>query len=401
MPRWLFVLLAAAFVLYTDDYVIAGILPEIARDLDVTEGQAGQLVTAFSVTVAVGAPLAAVVTSRLPRRLLFAIALLIFTAANLLAAVVGSFGALLLLRIVAALATAIATPAIFAFAARQAPIDKAGRFIAVISLGVTGSIAVGVPLGTWIGGVFGWRATFLTMGVCGIVVLLAVLITLPQARAEDTLTGVRDQLRVLLQGRISLSLIANCSLMTGSMMMLTYLAPYLSAVAGADVDDRALAFGLAGVAGILGIWLAGEAVDRWGADRTLAIGVGAIVASMLGFSVIWMSRPVPLWLILIAMTFWGGMAMGNSPAVQSRLASMAGPLAGQALALNTSSTYLGVSGGAAIGGVALSVVGPGALPLASAVFVLGSLLLFLVSRQSNSRCVDPPRSQSTQMRNEK
>ncbi|WCE40287.1 MFS transporter [Brevibacterium sp. BDJS002] len=401
MPRWLFVLLAAAFVLYTDDYVIAGILPEIARDLDVTEGQAGQLVTAFSVTVAVGAPLAAVVTSRLPRRLLFAIALLIFTAANLLAAVVGSFGALLLLRIVAALATAIATPAIFAFAARQAPIDKAGRFIAVISLGVTGSIAVGVPLGTWIGGVFGWRATFLTMGVCGIVVLLAVLITLPQARAEDTLTGVRDQLRVLLQGRISLSLIANCSLMTGSMMMLTYLAPYLSAVAGADVDDRALAFGLAGVAGILGIWLAGEAVDRWGADRTLAIGVGAIVASMLGFSVIWMSRPVPLWLILIAMTFWGGMAMGNSPAVQSRLASMAGPLAGQALALNTSSTYLGVSCGAAIGGVALSVVGPGALPLASAVFVLGSLLLFLVSRQSNSRCVDPPRSQSTQMRNEK
>lgn len=401
MPRWLFVLLAAAFVLYTDDYVIAGILPEIARDLDVTEGQAGQLVTAFSVTVAVGAPLAAVVTSRLPRRLLFAIALLIFTAANLLAAVVGSFGALLLLRIVAALATAIATPAIFAFAARQAPIDKAGRFIAVISLGVTGSIAVGVPLGTWIGGVFGWRATFLTMGVCGIVVLLAVLITLPQARAEDTLTGVRDQLRVLLQGRISLSLIANCSLMTGSMMMLTYLAPYLSAVAGADVDDRALAFGLAGVAGILGIWLAGEAVDRWGADRTLAIGVGAIVASMLGFSVIWMSRPVPLWLILITSTFWGGMAMGNSPAVQSRLASMAGPLAGQALALNTSSTYLGVSGGAAIGGVALSVVGPGALPLASAVFVLGSFLLFLVSRQSNSRCADPPRSQSTQMRNEK
>ena len=401
MPRWLFALLATAFVLYTDDYVIAGILPEIARDLDVTEGQAGQLVTAFSVTVAVGAPLAAVVTSRLPRRSLFAIALLLFTAANLLAAVVDSFGVLLVLRIVAALATASATPAIFAFAARHAPPEKAGRFIAVISLGVTGSIAVGVPLGTWIGGVLGWRVTFLTMGVCGIVVLLAVLIALPRACTEDTSTGVRDQLRVLLQRRIFLSLIANCSLMTGSMMMLTYLAPYLTAVAGADVDDRALAFGLAGVAGILGIWLAGEAVDRWGADRTLAVGVGAIVASMLGFTVIWMSRPVPLWLILITTTFWGGMAMGNSPAVQSRLASMAGPLAGQALALNTSSTYLGVSCGAAIGGVALSVFGPGALPLASAVFVLGSLLLFVVSRQPDSRCADPPRSQSTQMRNEK
>ena len=78
MPPWLIVLLAVSFVLYTDDYVIAGILPEIATDLGVTEGQAGQLVTAFSATVAVAAPVVAVALARVPPRRLFLVALIIF-----------------------------------------------------------------------------------------------------------------------------------------------------------------------------------------------------------------------------------------------------------------------------------------------------------------------------------
>ena len=82
MPAWLFALLAATFVLYTDDYLIAGILPELASDVAVTQGQAGQLVTVFSITVAVAAPIAAVAFARVPRRWLFTISLFIFIAAN-------------------------------------------------------------------------------------------------------------------------------------------------------------------------------------------------------------------------------------------------------------------------------------------------------------------------------
>lgn len=382
MPAWLFALLAAAFVLYTDDYVIAGILPELASDLAVSEGQAGQLVTVFSVTVAVVAPIAAVALARIPRRWLFTVALLVFIAANIAAAATPSFAVLMLLRVAAALAAASTTPALFAFAARHAPAEKVGRFIAIVSLGVTGSIAAGVPVGTWIGGAFGWRATFAAMAIAGAIVLVFVLTTLPRSEGADETPVLREQLRTLRQLPMSLGLLANCVLMTGSMMMLTYLAPYLASTTTAGVEERALAFSLSGIAGILGIWLGGIATDRWGADRTLLFGIGAIVASMLALWALWASRPASLPLVLVVATVWGGMAFWNSPAIQARLHHLAGPVSGQALALNTSGTYLGVSIGAAVGGVILSSVGPGGLPLIAAGFAVAALLLLTLARRT-------------------
>lgn len=385
MPVWLSALLAAAFVLYTDDYVIAGILPEISRDLQVPEGRTGQLVTVFSLTVAVAAPVAAVVLARLPRRGLIAAALLVFAAANGLAAVAPSFEMLMTVRVLAAVATAAATPAIFAFAARHAPPGKAGRYLAVVSFGVTGSITAGVPIGAWIGAAFGWRATFVVMGFSGVLVLLAILAAVPRREGHDEILGLREQLSVLLQRPISLCLSANCSLMTGSMMMLTYLAPYLATVSGADVGDRALAFGLAGTAGFIGIWLGGTAADRWGADRALLLGITTIAVAMIALWVIWIARPVPLPAVLAAASVWAGMAFWNSPAIQVRLTSFAGPLAGQALALNTSGTYLGVSCGAAIGGLALTELGVGALPLISAAFACMAVILLAYARHDSMK----------------
>ncbi|WP_324196607.1 MFS transporter [Nocardia farcinica] len=146
MPVWLAVLAVAALVFYTDDYVIAGVLPEIAADLDVTVGTAGRLVTVFSLTLAVAAPLAALVTARCAPRALLAGAAVVFVAANALAAVTPAFEALLAARVLAALAAAAATPTLFGLTARLAPPQRLGRYLAVVGLGVTGAIAVGVPL---------------------------------------------------------------------------------------------------------------------------------------------------------------------------------------------------------------------------------------------------------------
>lgn len=389
MPGWLVALFAAAFVFYTDDYVIAGILPEVADDLGVGEGQAGQLVTAFSLTVAVAAPVAAVVLARVPRRRLFAVALVVFVVANAAAALAPPFAVLMVLRVVAALAAASATPALFAYAAGHAPADKVGRYLAIISLGVTGSIAAGVPVGTWIGGALGWQATFAAVAIAGALVLLLVLRTLPGEDRLDEAPALGEQLRTLRQPAISLGLLANCALMTGSMMMLTYLAPYLATTTTGGVDMRGLAFGLAGVAGIAGIWLGGLATDRWGADRALLFGVGVIVAAMAGLWGLWGARPAPVMLVLVVTTVWAAMAFWNSPAIQARLHALAGPVAGQALALNTSGTYLGVSIGAAIGGVLLSGVGVGGLPIAAAAFAIGALVLLALARPVGRASTQP------------
>lgn len=380
MPAWIFALLATGFVLYTDDYVIAGILPELSSDLGVSESHAGQLITAFSLTVAIVAPIAAVVLAKLPRRRLFAAGLCLFALANGLAAVVPSFSLLILLRVVAAVAAAGMTPAVFAFAAERAPADKTGRYIAIVSLGVTGSIAAGVPTGAWIGGHFGWRACFATMAVAGLIVLSALLATLPRENGQREVPILRDQIRTLRAGTISFGLLANCALMTGSMMMLTYLAPYLEATSSAGVDERALAFSLSGLSGVLGIWLGGIATDRWGADRTLSIGIIGIIGTMIILWLLWMGRPVSVAAVIAVATVWGGLAFWNSPAIQARLYVLAGPVAPQALALNTSGTYLGVSIGAAVGGIALSTSGVGALPLTAASFGVAALVLMVIAR---------------------
>ncbi|GAA3193798.1 MULTISPECIES: MFS transporter [Streptomyces] len=374
MPAWLFALLAAAFVLYTDDYVIAGVLPEIARDLDVSEAHAGQLMTVFSLTVAIAAPVAGVALARVPRRRLFTVVFVTFIAANLAAATTTSFGLLVALRIVAALAAAASTPAVFAFAAERAPESHIGRYVAVVALGVTGSIAAGVPIGTWIGGHYGWRATFVSVAVGGAAALAFLLATLPRKgdKAGEAL-GVREQLRALASAPVSLGLLANCALMTGSMMMLTYMAPYLAAVSEASVDQRALAFSLSGVAGIVCIWAGGKATDRWGPDRALVTGIGTFIGIMAILVLLWFARPVPFSVLVVVGTIWGGMAFWNSPAIQARLYLLAGPAAAQALALNTSSTYLGVSLGGAIGGLTLGSLGAGLLPAVAAVLGLGAL----------------------------
>lgn len=378
MPAWLFALLFAGFVLYTDDYVISGLIPEISSDLGVSESHAGQLVSAFSLTVAIVAPIAAAALARVPRRKLFAYGLCIFILANILACLSPSYSILLMWRVLAAAAAAGMTPAVFAFAAEHSPADQTGRYIAIVSLGVTGSIAAGVPTGTWIGGHFGWRSCFAVVALSGLTALVALMAALPHEEGEREAPRVRDQLRALSAGPISFGLLANCALMTGSMMMLTYLAPFLEATGSTGVDGRALAFGFSGFAGIAGIWLGGISTDRYGPDRTLNFGIFGIVVSMVLLWLFWAQRPTPLPAVIAVATAWGGLAFWCAPAIQSRLYILAGPVAPQALALNTSGTYLGVSIGAAVGGMTLSTWGAGALPLTAASFGLAAS--FLMSR---------------------
>jgi predicted MFS family arabinose efflux permease len=380
VPIWLFGLLLMAFVFYTDDYVIAGVLPEIASELAVSEAAAGQLVTVFSITVAVVAPVAAVALARWPRRLVFLTALLVFVIANVGAALTPSFGVLLALRVIAAMAT----PALFAVAAKLASAGREGWFIGTVALGVTGSIAVGVPVGNWIGGHWEWRASFAIMAVGGAIAALWVMEFLPRTGAEPAIP-LREQLSVLASQPIALGLLANALTITGSMMLLTYLAPYLVDLSGAGTEVQAIIFSTSGVAGIVEIWLGGLATDRWGPDRTLIAGIAAFVGMMAIFTLLWSLRPVPAWVVVPLALIWGGAAFWNSPAIQARLLQLAGPVGPQALGMNTSATYLGVAIGGALGGTLLSTIDASALPPASAALGLLALATFLLAAKAGRR----------------
>ncbi|WP_225878602.1 MFS transporter [Spongiactinospora rosea] len=271
-PAWLLALLLTTFAFATDDYAIAGVLPAISAGLGVSEAAGGQLVTVFSLVFALAAPVASVVTATWPRRRLLTWALALFVAANWAAAFTTSYALLMGLRVLAALAAASVVPAVYAIAAALAPEGRQGHYLALVMGGLTGSLALGVPLGTWVGGMFGWRATFWLGGLLRLAALAAIRGVLPETPPALAMP-IRERLAPLARPQVLLGLLAIVATVLGSMMMMTYLAPFLRDLAGAGPAELGWVFLLAGLAGFAGGQLGGRAGGRWGPDRALLTGV--------------------------------------------------------------------------------------------------------------------------------
>lgn len=182
---WLVSLMLVTFAIGTDDFVIAGILPDIADDLAVSEAAAGQLVTVDSTTYALAALPLAVATARLPRKPMVVGGLSVFAAVNLVAAIAPSYAVLMALQVVAALIAAMVSPAVFGMAARLAAPGRDGRALGVVA-GLTVSLFIGVPLGSLLADAFGWRSTF--VAVAG----FSILVALSNARLLPRLPGAPE-----------------------------------------------------------------------------------------------------------------------------------------------------------------------------------------------------------------
>ncbi|MGW1148791.1 MFS transporter [Streptomyces sp. NPDC002454] len=376
IPLWLPVLFLTIFTFYTDDHVIAGILPEVAAGLSVSEATAGQLVTVFSLTIAVVTPVAGLLLASTARKAVVLAALAVFTLANLAATAVDHYAAMAALRVAAALAAAAATPLVFAVTVELAPEARRGRYLSALAVGVTGSLAFGVPLGSWIGTAWGWQATFGAMAALGAVCLVLVAVSLPATAPKPPLP-VRRQLRALAARPVLLALTGGGLAIMGSVMLLTYLVPFLEGVLTEPDGVRALAFAVLGVAGTVGVFLGGYATDRLGPDRTISWGMGVFTVLMLALGTLWLLRPVPPAVVLALIALWGVTAYLSAPAVQTRLHEVAGDLTAQALALNTSFGYLGIAAGGALGGVIVAHADAGWLPAATA--LTSALALVLIT----------------------
>lgn len=381
---WLAALTVTAFALQTDDFVIAGVLPSIARGLSVGEAAAGQLVTVFSVICAVVAPAAAVAAGPRSPRTVLTWGMLLFCAANLAVPLVPSYPVLLVLRVVAALAAALSLPVVFSAAATLSPPDRRGRHLATVTAGLTGAVVAGVPLGTWIGAAAGWRATFLAGGVLGAVALAFLRAALPDVPPPPP-AGLGERLRPLAAPAVLRALLAAAVAVLGNMMIQTYLAPLLHGLAGVTPSGLGLLLTLTGLAGVAGARLSGTLVDRIGPQRSFGLAAPAFALAMAGLAMCWPARPVHLVLVVPLLLVWSAAAWSVPPAVQARVLALTGPEVGpQALALSSSAVYLGASLGAGLGGWAIGSLGPGALPIiAGACFPAGIALFGLPGRSTS------------------
>ncbi|GHO51070.1 MFS transporter [Ktedonospora formicarum] len=380
-PR-IFLLALGMFALGTDAFVVAGVLPVIAREMGVTESLAGQLITAFSLTYGFGAPVLAALTGHWSRNKALLISLGAFCLLNLGSALAPNFIVLLLTRILVGCSAAVFGPLAYTIGSTLAPPEKRGKALALVGTGLTISTVLGSPLGTWIGEHFGWRLSFgLVALLAGIAFSVLVLYGLPKTASAPTIS-LRERIAPVGEPRVLLALIPSLLWNLGIYVVYTYIAPLLQQnLHTSDVSPYLLAFGLGPALGSL---IIGVVIDRIGSTRPIAI---ALVGLLIIEPLIALTTHSIMGALVI-LFLWGSCAPMLFTPQQHRLLHLTPEHANVILALNNSTFYLGIAGGAALGGFALQMVSVTQLGWIGVVFVLLALVLFAVSIRLSKRKVE-------------
>jgi predicted MFS family arabinose efflux permease len=341
----LLILALGTFAIGTEAFVIAGVLAAIATDLGVSVPAAGQLVTLFAMAYAIAAPVMATLTAGVERRRLLVTALAAFTAANVFAALAPNYVWLALARVLAAVSAAAFTPAAGGVAAATADPAQRGRALATVTGGLSVAIVVGVPAGTWIGSMFGWRMTFVFVAAVAAVAVTGIAVTLP-ATPTPAFVPLRDRVGLLARGRVLAALALTVAWMTGIYVLYTYIAPVLRITAGVterELSGLLLVFGVFSVAGTL---LGGLGADRLGVTRTSVpalIVIGSVIVMLPALATTALRAA-------LLMAAWG-LGWAFVTAHQHRLVSLAPSTPAVILSFNSSALYVGVGLGAGLGGL--------------------------------------------------
>lgn len=371
----LWVLAAGNFAIGTGALMVAGLLPAMAADLGVSVGAMGQSLTAFAVAVAISGPIMAGVTSRLDRKTVLITALAMFALGNLACAFASDYWQLIIARVFTGLGGSMFTPHASGAAALMVSGEQRGRAIALVFIGFTASTVAGIPLGTWLGDVVGWRGAFVAVAVVVLIALTGVAINLPSGLPGSPLD--RAAWRAVATNRIILlTLLVTVIQALGQFVAFTYLGAYFKQFGGSLAAAVGLMFALYGMSGIAGNVVGGRAIDRSGPARVVE---GMLVVSALGMVLL----PISSWGLpwaAAAMLIWGFGAFAINSAQQPRLIGLAPQYATATLPLNSSSIYVGQALGALIG--AGLVAGPGYMWLGPA-GALGLLAAIVISKAAS------------------
>ncbi|MGK5530654.1 Cmx/CmrA family chloramphenicol efflux MFS transporter [Streptomyces sp. URMC 129] len=265
MPLPLYLLAMAVFAMGTSEFMLAGLLPGIAADLDVTVGTAGTLTSAFAVGMVVGAPLVAALARNWPRRSSLLGFVLTFAAAHAVGAITTSFPVLFATRVVAALANAGFLAVALTAAATLVSPDKKGRALAVLLSGTTMATIAGVPGGSVLGTVLGWRATFWAVAVCCLPAALGVLKAIPAGRAKEETAGgpaLQAELAQLTRPPLILVMLLGALVNAATFGSFTFLAPVVTDTAGLGELWISVVLVLFGAGSFAGVTVAGRLSDQ-------------------------------------------------------------------------------------------------------------------------------------------
>ncbi|WP_447885270.1 MFS transporter [Serratia fonticola] len=379
MPLALLALTISAYAIGTTEFVIVGLIPTIAEQLNVTVPSAGLLVTLYAIGVAIGAPVLTALTGRVPRKMLLVGLMVLFTLGNLLAWQSPSYESLVVARLLTGLAHGVFFSVGSTIATSLVAKEKAAMAIAIMFGGLTVALVTGVPLGTFIGQHFGWRETFLAVSLIGMVAIIASLILIPNNIKNQASASIRDQLQVLTHTRLLLIYAVTALGYGGVFTTFTFLAPMMQELAGFSapaVSWILLAYGIAVAIG--NIW-GGKLADRHGAVRALSFIFAALAALLLVFQFTASHSTAALLTVVVMGVF----AFGNVPGLQVYVVQKAEQYTPNAVdvasGLNIAAFNVGIALGSVIGGQTVASLGLAQTPWIGALIVVGAFLLIGLS----------------------
>jgi len=368
----LLALAMTGFICIVTETLPAGLLPQISQGLDVSSALAGQMVTVYALGSLLAAIPLTIATQGWRRRNVLLLTIVGFLLFNSITAWSSDYGATLIARFFAGASAGLAWSLLAGYARRMVAPHLQGRAMAVAMVGTPIALALGVPLGTWLGALVGWRTAFGLMSALTLVLMVWVVVKVPDypGQAASERIGLRQ---VLLTPGVRSVLAVVLTWMLAHNMLYTYIAPFVaSAGLGNKVDIVLLVFGLAA---LVGIWLTGRLVDRHLRNAVLtSLATFSAISLLFGF----FSRSVAV--VYAGIFVWGLSFGGAATLLQTALADAAGEGADVALSMNVVVWNSAIAAGALTGGVLLDQVGIGVFPWVLLVLLLVGLWIVFSAR---------------------
>lgn len=388
MPLPLIALFVAAFAFGTTEFVIAGILPQVADGLDVSIPTAGYLVSGYAIGIAIGGPLLTIATARISRRALLVALAIAFTVGQVACALAPDFAAMLLLRIAVAVAHGAYFGVAMVVAVRLVREDRRGMAVAFVLAGLTVSNILGVPAGAAIGDMFGWRSTFWAMFALGVVATVAMVALLPRAGgAAVPAVGLRREIGVLGRQQIWTSLIVMLMLMIAQFVPYTYIAPLLRDVTGLASSMIPWVLLLVGVGSTAGVFVGGR-LAGWKPMPAMIVMMVLQAGVMAG---IYLASTSPFAMI-VTLTVWGCLNFAIGTLIQTRILGWSADAPNLASSLIPSGFNFGIALAASIGAILLNAgYGYRSLPVLGIFAMMVATLVAAASHAAERRRgVRPP-----------
>lgn len=352
MDKRVYLLTIVSFVVGMVELIIGGILDLVAASLEVSVGQAGLLITVFSLVFAIASPILLFLTARIERKKLTLITLFIFFLSNVLAVLSPVYSVLFISRIISAASASLLIVLCVTMASTIVEPQYRGRAIGIVNMGVSGSLVLGIPFGLILGNTFGWRAPFIMIAILTLCSMAGVYFFMKQITPGQGAVSIGQQLRTLKNSKILLANATTFLVLAGHTTLYTYLTPFAQVTMGLEGLWISIVYLVFGVAAVSGGAIGGSFADYFGTKRTILSVIIIFIIAI--FAVPFSTFFVPFFFFV--MVVWGSMSWAITPPMQSYLMELSPKNSDILISLNNSSLHLGIAVGSFAGSIVVDRV---------------------------------------------